>query len=218
MTDIDRSDEEIALQAALVHAAATLPGKIAIGCRQIRPADAAALTPAEAAPLVKAVPAVRAASGAGRLLARQILQSAGVTPVALLRSPSGAPAWPEGYVGSIAHDDVMAVAAIARDPALRGIGIDVEPRASLPEELVDLVVTAPEARELDGDRIAARLLFCAKEAVYKATNPIDGRFLEFDDIAVGIAAGMATTKSGWRLKLALGQQPRLFAVAVLERG
>ena len=77
-------------------------------------------------------------------------------------------------LGSLAHDDEFAVAAVTRAPSIRGVGIDVEPPLPLPGELLDVIATANEREQLKGDLISARLLFCMKEAVYKATYPIDG--------------------------------------------
>ncbi|TIU38613.1 MAG: 4'-phosphopantetheinyl transferase, partial [Mesorhizobium sp.] len=46
------------------------------------------------------------------------------------------------------------------------------------------VVAAPEDRLGDLDpKLGGRILFAAKEAAYKASFPLDGRVLGFEDIA-----------------------------------
>ena len=95
-----------------------------------------------------------------------------------------APRWPPGFVGSLAHDREFAVATVAPAASILGVGIDVEPRLPLPEELLNIIATPGERAQLKGDLVFARLLFCMKEAVYKATNPIDGVFLEHHDVEV----------------------------------
>ena len=89
--------------------------------------------------------------------------------------------WPDGIKGSLAHDPEFAVAAVSADPRIASIGVDVEPAQALPEELTALVIgPADNAATLDA-RIAGKAVFAAKEAIYKATHPIDGLFLEFSD-------------------------------------
>jgi 4'-phosphopantetheinyl transferase EntD len=206
-----RIEEALAALAARAH-----PG-LRAGCRAIRTGDEEALSAAEAAPLAGAVDSVRRASGAARIVARRLLRDLGApAPVELPRLASGAPSWPPGFVGSLAHDEAVAVAAVARSGAFPGIGIDVEPALPLPAELLDLVATPAERGDLAGDLIEARLLFCAKEAVYKATNPLDGAFLEHRDVEVRLASGTASTRTGRSLRLFLSRSPRLLALAVLD--
>jgi 4'-phosphopantetheinyl transferase EntD len=189
---------------------------LVVGCRRIVSGDEHALTSLEAAPIAGAIASVRRASGAGRILARKLLELAGACPVEqLTRLASGAPAWPVGFVGSISHDPEFAVAAVARSDYLLSVGIDVEPRLLLPAELLELVATPTERRELGGDLLAARLLFSMKEAVYKATHPIDGHFLEHHDIEVCLATGVARTSTGVTLWLATASMPRLIAITAI---
>lgn len=188
------------------------------GCRAIAPGDELGLTAAEAAPLARAVVPVRRASGAARIVARQLLAALGAgAAVELPRLASGAPAWPAGYAGSLAHDDDFAVAAVAPAERILAVGVDIEPALPLPEELLTLVATPAERARLGGDLLAARLLFCMKEAVYKATHPVDGIFLHHHDVEVCLDSSTATTSSGRRLRLWTATSPRLLALTVLER-
>jgi 4'-phosphopantetheinyl transferase EntD len=206
-----RIERALAALAARAH-----PG-LRAGCRTIRAGDEEALSPAEAAPLAGAVESVRRASGAARIVARRLLADLGAPAAGELpRLVSGAPCWPPGFVGSLAHDEAVAVAAVARSGVFPGLGIDVEPALPLPAELLDLVATPAEQGELAGDLIEARLLFCAKEAVYKATNPIDGVFLEHRDVEVRLGPATASTRTGHALRLFLSRSPRLIALATLD--
>jgi 4'-phosphopantetheinyl transferase EntD len=93
------------------------------------------LLPEELQSLGGSAEVVRRRSGAVRLLARRLLDIAGFDPVALPRSDSGAPVWPTGVVGSLAHDHDIAVAVVAGADLFAGIGVDVEPALVLPASL-----------------------------------------------------------------------------------
>jgi 4'-phosphopantetheinyl transferase EntD len=184
-----------------------------VTARRIRPGDEAAF----ADPRPGARVEVRRASGAARIAARALLDELGADRSAPLpRSPSGAPLWPAGIVGSLAHDEAFAVAAAARRGRVVGLGLDVEPAEPLPEEVVDIVLSETERRETGGDGVAQRLVFVAKEAVYKATHPLDGLWLDFPDIEVRLAEGTATLRDGRRLWLVPFAGERLIVVALME--
>jgi 4'-phosphopantetheinyl transferase EntD len=206
------------LERALAVLARRAHPDLRVGARAIRPGDEEALTASEAAPLARAVAPVRRASGAARIVARRLLGDIGFDgPADLPRLASGAPAWPAGYVGSLAHDEAVAVAAVAPAAGILGVGIDIEPPLPLPAELLALVATPAERDQLGGDLVAARLLFCMKEAVYKATYPLDGLFLDHQDVEICLRSNVATTRTGCRLRLWVATSPRLLAITVLER-
>ncbi|MCB0358897.1 MAG: hypothetical protein KDD44_04655, partial [Bdellovibrionales bacterium] len=50
------------------------------------------------------------------------------SPLPILRGDSGEPVWPDGFLGSIAHSESLAAAAVleCREPVV-GIGLDLEP-------------------------------------------------------------------------------------------
>jgi 4'-phosphopantetheinyl transferase EntD len=185
-------------------------------CRRIAVGDEFALTPAELRPMNRAIASVRRASGAARIVAKALLAELGAPPpVELPRSASRAPQWPPGFVGSLAHDGEYAAAAVAPAPSIRGVGIDIEPPLPLPEDLLDVIATPGEREQLKGNLVSARLLFCMKEAVYKATHPIDGVFLEHHDVEVSLASSVALTSSGRCLRIYTMARPRLIALALL---
>src|SRR6478752_2835073 len=88
----------------------SVPG-ISIGHRMIADGDELALLPEEMAAFAGSVIKVRRASGAARLVARSLLSSFGKPAQAIPKSTGGMPLWPEGIVGSLAHDSAIAIAA-----------------------------------------------------------------------------------------------------------
>jgi 4'-phosphopantetheinyl transferase EntD len=181
--------------------AALSPPGLLIGHRVILPGDEHALLAEEAASIASSVIAVRRASGAARIVARELLAALGHAAAPVPRGASGEPVWPVGIVGSLAHDEEIAVAAVARRRDFAAVGIDVESSLPLPPELRALVATQQELRGSGDDPMREKLLFAAKEAVYKAAFPLDRIFLEFHDIEVDLAAGCAVTRTGRVLAL-----------------
>ena len=180
-----------ALQRAIE--ALSAPG-ILVGHRLISPGDELALLAEEAYSIVSPLIGVRRASGAARIVGRALLARLGYAACAVPRSPSGAPLWPAGVTGSFAHDERVAVAAVALSRDVAAVGIDVEPAEMLPAELLDMVATPHERRRLDDDPYRGLLLFAAKEAVYKAVYPLDRLFLEYHDVDVDLANRKAVVR------------------------
>ena len=171
------------------------PG-VAVGHRLISPGDEHALLKEEVPALAASVVKVRRASGAARIVARQLLTQLGYANCALPKGPAGAPVWPAGIVGSLAHDSRVAVAAVGMRADVGALGIDVEPAECLPSELLDLVATPQERLNLGDDVYRGRLLFVAKEAVYKAVYPLDQTFLEHHDVEINLSERKAVVRSG----------------------
>ncbi|QKD02809.1 4'-phosphopantetheinyl transferase family protein [Mesorhizobium loti] len=205
--------EETALAQAL---AAIAPNGIRTGCRLIRDGDETHLLPEEACSIPARRPAMRRASGAARRIVHGLLADAGVNDFALLRTPSGAPAWPGGITGSLAHDDDMAVAAVAEIGRIRSLGIDVEPALPLPDDIFALVASPADRTETVDRHLAGRILFAAKEAVYKAAYPLDRQVLGYEDIAVDLKAGRATTTTGRSASLVYCTAPRVVVLAFVD--
>src|SRR5262249_52829756 len=116
------------------------------------------------------------------------------TPI--LKAASGAPVWPEGVSGSLAHDEHTALAAVARQADYLALGVDIEPAEALPDDLIDMIATAAERSAYGEPFLRSRQLFAAKEAVYKAIYPLDGCFLDFHDIEVNLETQTARTSHG----------------------
>jgi 4'-phosphopantetheinyl transferase EntD len=189
---------DLALQRAIV---ALAPPGLLIGHRVIASGDELALLPAEATAMESMAVDRRRASGAARQVARALMARLGYVNLPILKSPSGAPIWPVGLNGSLAHDDRVAVAAVGLQRDVVAVGIDVEPAVPLPADMLELIATPNELRTIADDPLGGKLLFAAKEAVYKAVHPLDGVFLEFHDVEVDLAGRTATTQTGRVLSL-----------------
>jgi 4'-phosphopantetheinyl transferase EntD len=121
-----------------------------------------------------------------------------VLPAAVLPGPRGEPQWPRGVVGSITHCRGYRGAVLGRASQIAAIGIDAEPNEPLPDGVLSAIGSAEEFAWID--RLLAqepdvrwdRLLFCMKEAVYKAWFPLAHCWLDFD--AVVITVDVANTE------------------------
>jgi 4'-phosphopantetheinyl transferase EntD len=119
-----------------------------------------------------------------RHCARLALGELGVPPVPILKGEKGEPCWPDGVVGSLTHCDGYRGAAVGRHDAVRSVGIDAEPHDVLPHGVLDAISLPAERTELKalpGGLHWDRILFCAKEATYKAWFPVTRRWLGFED-------------------------------------
>jgi 4'-phosphopantetheinyl transferase superfamily len=85
-----------------------------------------------------------------------------------------------------------------------------------PPDLLAIVATPGERRRLDADLYGGRLLFVAKEAVYKAVFPFDRMFLEHHDVEVDIAGQTARIRNGRVVDLRFSTASRLVAVAFIR--
>ncbi|MEU0740444.1 4'-phosphopantetheinyl transferase superfamily protein [Streptomyces sp. NPDC006134] len=154
----------------------------------------AALFPQEAEAVARAVDKRRREFTAVRVCARRAMDKLGVPPQPVLPGERGAPRWPEGLTGSMTHCEGYCAAALVRTADLASLGIDAEPDEPLPQGVLDAVSLPAEAERLR--RLAAdgpgvhwdRLLFSAKESVYKAWFPLTGRWLDFSEADIEIAA------------------------------
>lgn len=167
-------------------------------------ADEAGQTPfpQEMAMVANAVDKRRREFATARRCAHAALRSLGIEPAPILAGERGMPQWPPGVVGSITHCAGYRAAAVARSGDLLAIGIDAEPDGPLPDGVLD-VVSLPAER----DRLRAlaqarpavhwdRVLFSAKESVYKAWFPLARRWLGFDEAEITLSSAEGTVDGG----------------------
>jgi 4'-phosphopantetheinyl transferase EntD len=162
----------------------------------------AELFPEEQAVIGRAVEKRRREFTTARACARAALARLGQPPVAILPGERGAPGWPPGIVGSITHCAGYRAAAVAPAAAVLAIGLDAEPDGPLPDGVLGAVSLPAERDRLAGLARSApgpnwdRMLFCAKETVYKAWFPLTGRWLGFEeaDVTLDPAAGTFTAR------------------------
>ncbi|WP_105971269.1 4'-phosphopantetheinyl transferase family protein [Streptomyces geranii] len=157
------------------------------------PGDAT-LYPEEQALVTRAVPKRVREFTLVRACARRAMEKLGVSPQPVLPGERGAPRWPAGLVGSMTHCEGYCAAALVRATDLASIGIDAEPHQPLPEGVLGSVALPTEREHL---RVLAeagsgvhwdRLLFSAKESVYKAWFPLTGKWLDFSEADIAFTA------------------------------
>ena len=156
----------------------------------------AVLFPEEQALLVHAVQKRRLEFTTVRHCARVALARLGVPAAPILPGDRGAPQWPEGIVGSMTHCAGYRAAVVARSADLVTVGVDAEPHDRLPPDVLGAVTLQQERDQLA--QLAAarpavhwdRLLFSAKEAVYKSWYPLTRRWLDFDEAEITFDGGV----------------------------
>lgn len=157
------------------------------------------LFPEEEALLTRAVEVRRREFATVRLCARLALHRIGVPATPLTRGPRGEPRWPEGVAGSMTHCEGYRAAALARTTDILSIGIDAEPAGPLPDGVLDVVSLPGERAHLTDLASRAprlpwdRLLFSAKESVFKTWYPLTRRELGFDEAEVEFTPGDRVT-------------------------
>ncbi|WP_035852796.1 4'-phosphopantetheinyl transferase family protein [Kitasatospora azatica] len=148
------------------------------------------LSPAEEELISTSVESRQDEFRAVRLCARRALAELGVPAAPILPGPRGVPCWPEGVVGSMTHCQGFRAAALARSSQVLTIGIDAEPAEPLPEGVLEAIARPeelPRLRALAAQRPEVpwdRLLFSAKESVYKAWFPLTHVFLDFEEASL----------------------------------
>lgn len=150
------------------------------------------LFPDEEAVIANAVEKRRSEFATARACARAALAKLGVPPVPIVPGLRGAPQWPPGVVGSITHCAGYRASAVARDLDVVTIGVDAEPHGELPHGVLEAIASRSEQGKLAALAAAMphvcwdRMLFSAKESVYKAWFPLTRRWLGFEDASVTI--------------------------------
>jgi 4'-phosphopantetheinyl transferase EntD len=172
---------------------ALLPNETA--CVAVRGEIEAELFPAEAAQIHGAVEARVREFVTGRACARLALCKLHLPITPVLRGAAREPVWPTGVVGSITHCTGYRAAAAARQADMAAIGIDAEVHEALPKGVLEQVAVEEERRWLVTAPAGVhwdRVLFSAKESVFKAWFPLSGRWLGFDDAVVTFQPSMGT--------------------------
>ena len=150
--------------------------------------------------IAHAVPARRREYATVRGCARACLGRLGYPQLPILPGVGAAPTWPAGVHGSMTHCPGYAAAAVGPDRRILAIAIDAEPDAPLPDQVLEVVATPAEQHRLATMRSAPdspnwgspnwdspnwdRLLFSAKEALYKAWYPQVGEWLDHHEAEI----------------------------------
>lgn len=181
------------------------------------PLPGEALLPGEEELIARAVGKRREEFTTARTCARIALGKLGVPPVPVLSGSKREPLWPDGVVGSLTHCEGYRAAAVARIADVASLGIDAEPHEALPAGVLARV-SLPEERA----RLAAlpagphwdRLLFSAKESVYKAWFPLARRWLGFEEARLDFAPGPDPTRGTFTAELLVEGMPPVGGRAV----
>ncbi|MET7285311.1 4'-phosphopantetheinyl transferase superfamily protein [Streptomyces sp. NPDC005573] len=150
-------------------------------------AQESSLYPQERLLVARAVAKRRLEFTSVRVCARRAMEKLGVPPQPVLTGERGVPLWPDGLTGSMTHCDGYRAATLVRATDLASLGIDAEPHDVLPDGVFGTIAVGPERERHDVLRAALpevhwdRLLFSAKESVYKAWFPLTRTWLDFSE-------------------------------------
>jgi 4'-phosphopantetheinyl transferase EntD len=156
------------------------------------------LFPAEEDYIADATPSRRREFTTVRWCARQALTALGAPHEPLVPAVKGAeflsryPAWPQGFTGSLTHCHGYRAAAVAGTGEIRALGIDAEPHDSLPAPALGKITSSGERELLDAlrsrnpDIAWDRIVFSAKESVFKAWFPLTRRWFDLPDCTISI--------------------------------
>lgn len=165
--------------------------------------------------IIHAAPKRQAEFAAGRLCARDALEDLGVNGSPILMDAKGAPIWPEGVIGSIAHAKGCCAAVVALDQGENSLGLDIEETGRVKESVWSYTFLPEEIEwlRLQSDESAkwASVIFGAKEAFYKAQYPLTHSWLGFQDVLINIDQGAGTFTARLLLDLKEWSQDEVFS-------
>ena len=127
----------------------------------------------------------------GRICAGEVLSKLGTIGEPVLRDPqTREPLWPEGISGAITHSGNWAAAAAGKTSDVSGIGIDLEDLERQVDSRISRHVCIPEEekwlQECGEDCLEQNLkiIFSAKESIFKAFFPYTRTYLHFHDARI----------------------------------
>ena len=127
----------------------------------------------------------------GRICAGEVLSKLGTLGQPVLRDPqTREPLWPEGISGAITHSGNWAAAAAGKTSDVLGIGIDLEDLERQVDSRISRHVCIPEEQkwlqECEEDCLEKNLkiIFSAKESIFKAFFPYTRTYLHFHDARI----------------------------------
>ena len=167
------------------------------------------------------VPKRRREFRAGRLCAREAMRRLEGPDGPILWDAAGAPRWPEGITGSIAHADRHCAVVLARD--LPALGLDIERVADVEGPCWRLICVQQELAGLrslasrERQKMAA-LLFSAKECFYKCQYTLTKQWLDFQDVAIAVDRASKTFCPRWFADLSIPSTVRFLGTYLFHDG
>ena len=133
----------------------------------------------------------RAEFSLGRYCARRALSKFELESVPILRNTENRePHWPKSVRGSITHSEGFAAAAVGMTKDVSGIGIDLESLSRVVDFNIRRHVCVKKEREFMESLTAEqanrylRIIFSAKESIFKCFFPISQTYLYFHDAEI----------------------------------
>jgi len=124
---------------------------------------------------------------AGRHCARAAMQQLGLPAQPILRDSNRAPLWPQGHLGSISHCRDFCIAACCTNNYIKGLGVDVEPIDGLKPGVEGRIHTQAESEFMhQHPGLPERLIFSAKESLYKSYYPLLKAFFGFQTVEIQV--------------------------------
>lgn len=161
-----------------------------VGVRAIAIGDPAAMsTTAEISALGQVVDLRKAEFVAGRHAARGALRGICLPDADILIGNHRQPLPPHETVLTISHDQRLAIAVAAPAKKWLGLGVDIADADDLAESLIATICGESDLSNLQqGESIAcrAKLVFCLKEALFKAIFPQVGDWMDFSQSALSV--------------------------------
>ncbi|MEQ1674687.1 MAG: 4'-phosphopantetheinyl transferase superfamily protein [Candidatus Nitrotoga sp.] len=125
---------------------------------------------------------------AGRNSAHRAIRQLGLKAEPIMSGQHREPVWPPGIVGSLSHTENYCIAACCRSNAgIRMLGVDVERNLPLGDDLWSYVHTPSETVLLKSrSDLPQRIVFSAKESLFKCIYPFLGRYFGFHDVELSL--------------------------------
>lgn len=126
---------------------------------------------------------------AGRTLTRKALSQFEINNYDLLQGNNREPLWPHNIIGSISHSDTYVSVAVTNNENYRSIGVDLEIIEKIDDSQLNIILTKNEIDYLlhvEDKDIFHKIIFSAKESIYKCIYPIVKNFIDFSQVEIKV--------------------------------
>jgi 4'-phosphopantetheinyl transferase EntD len=127
---------------------------------------------------------------AGRIATRNALRRLNIYNFPILVGKHRNPLFPKNIIGSISHTKDYCAVVISNNKNILSLGFDAETRDSkINDNMMDLICTKNEKiwlKQSNNYKLYVKIIFSAKESIYKCYFPIIKEFLDFQDVEISI--------------------------------